>query len=272
MRMGAGKRQMDFIELDGVALRYELSGTGDRTLVLVHEMGGSLESWDDVVPHFAPSRRVLRYDTRGAGMSQKARGELTFPIMAADIAALLDALQIEGKVALAGVAVGGAVALQFAGQYPERAGAVVAGSPATGIAAARRPAALERLGKIEALGMAFAVEDAMLSGYAPELRGDAVRFERFRARWLGNDPSSYATIWRMLANSDMQETLSRVRCPALAIGGSLDRVRPPAMAQDVAQSISGSRYVEINTGHYMAVQTPDLIARCIDEFLTSVKA
>ena len=65
---------MDFVELDGVGLRYELSGTGDRTLVLVHEMGGSLESWDGVAPRFAESRRVLRYDTRGAGLSQKVRG------------------------------------------------------------------------------------------------------------------------------------------------------------------------------------------------------
>jgi len=263
---------MHFIELSDVALRYELSGSGDRTLVLVHEMGGSLESWDEVVPHFAGSRRVLRYDTRGAGMSQKARGELTFATMAADLAALLDGLGIAGKVALAGVAVGGAIALQFAGLYPARTSAVIVGSPATGIAAARRPAALERLAKIEAEGMSSVVDEAMLNGYAPELRGDTRRFEQFRARWLGNDPSSYATIWRMLANADMQETLSRIRCPALIIGGSLDRVRPPAVAQEVAKTIPGARYIEVNTGHYMAVQTPDLIARCIDGFLISVNA
>ena len=263
---------MHFIELSDVALRYELSGSGDRTLVLVHEMGGSLESWDEVVPHFAGSRRVLRYDTRGAGMSQKARGELTFATMAADLAALLDGLGIAGKVALAGVAVGGAISLQFAGLYPARTSAVIVGSPATGIAAARRPAALERLAKIEAEGMSSVVDEAMLNGYAPELRGDTRRFEQFRARWLGNDPSSYATIWRMLANADMQETLSRIRCPALIIGGSLDRVRPPAVAQEVAKTIPGARYIEVNTGHYMAVQTPDLIARCIDGFLISVNA
>lgn len=74
---------MDFVELDGVALRYELSGRGDRTLVLVHEMGGSLESWDEIAPQFARSRRVLRYDTRGAGLSQKVRGELSLDTMAA---------------------------------------------------------------------------------------------------------------------------------------------------------------------------------------------
>ncbi len=263
---------MEFAEINGAGLRYALSGGGEHTLVLVHEMGGSLESWDEVVPLVASSRRVLRYDTRGAGMSQKARGELTFAAMAADIAALLDALQIGGKVALAGIAVGGAIALQFAGQYPHRASAVIVGSPATGIAAARRPAALERLAMIEARGMASVVEESMLSGYAPELRGDGRRFAQFQARWLGNDPSSYATIWRMLADADMQETLSQITCPALVIGGSLDRVRPPAIAQNVAKTIPGARYREVRTGHYMAVQTPDLIANCIDDFLRSVNA
>src|SRR6267154_2079608 len=232
---------MDFIELDGVALRYELTGKGDHTLVLVHEMGGSLESWDDVAPRLAKSRRVLRYDTRGAGMSQKVRGELSLDTMADDISALLDNLGIAGKVALAGIAVGGAIALHFAARYPERASAV-------------------------------AVEDSMLNGYAPELRGDIGRFERFRARWLGNDPASYATIWRMLAGADMQGELTGLRCPVLVIGGSLDRVRPPPLAEAVARAIPGARYVEVRTGHYMAVQTPDLISECIDEFLRTAGA
>ena len=263
---------MDFIEANGAGLRCELSGVGDRTLVLVHEMGGSLESWDEVAPRFAKSRRVLRYDTRGAGMSQKVRGELTLDTMADDIAALLDHFGIAGKVALAGVAVGGAIALHFAARYPQRSSAVAVGSPATGIAAERRAPALERLARIEAAGMTVAVEDSMLNGYAPELRGDIKRFERFRTRWLGNDPSSYATIWRMLAAADMQDELAGLACPVLVIGGSLDRVRPPALAQGVAKAIPGARYVEIHTGHYMSVQTPDLLFDCIDAFLRSIDA
>jgi 3-oxoadipate enol-lactonase len=263
---------MEFAELDGVALRYELSGKGERTLVLVHEMGGSLESWDDVVPRFAESRRVLRYDTRGAGLSQKIRGTLGIDTMADDIAALLDNIGIAGKVALAGIAVGGAIALHFAARYPERASAVAVGSPATGVAPDRRPAALERVAKIEATGMAFAVEDSMLNGYAPELRGDLKRFERYRARWLGNDPASYATVWRMLAGADMQDELARLRCPVLVIGGSLDRVRPPKLAEATASAIPGARYIEVRTGHYMSVQTPDLIFDCIDRFLREIGA
>jgi 3-oxoadipate enol-lactonase len=116
----------------------------------------------------------------------------------------------------------------------------------------------------------LAVESAMLNGYAPELRGDLKRFERFQARWLGNDPGSYAAIWRMLAGADMQDELARLGCPVLVIGGSLDRVRPAPMAEAVAKAIPGARYIEVRTGHYMAVQTPDLIADCIEDFLKTI--
>ncbi len=70
----------------------------------------------------------------------------------------------------------------------------------------------------------------------------------------------------------MQGELTGLRCPVLVIGGSLDRVRPPPLAEAVAKAIPGARYVEVRTGHYMAVQTPDLISDCIDEFLTTVGA
>jgi 3-oxoadipate enol-lactonase len=263
---------MEFADINGAGLRYALSGKGERTLVLVHEMGGSLESWEDAARRFADSRRVLRYDCRGAGLSQKVRGELSIDTMADDILALLDHNGIAGKVALAGIAVGGAVALHFAARYPDRTSAVAVGSPATGIAPDRRAAVLERVARIEAEGMAFAVEDSMRNGYPIELRGDIRRFEQYRARWLGNDPSSYATVYRMLAATEMQDELTRLSCPVLVIGGSLDRTRPPQLARDVAGAIPHATYDELRTGHYMAVQTPDLIFDRIDAFLRAVDA
>lgn len=263
---------MNYVETNGVGLRYDLAGAGDKTLVLVHEMGGTLESWDEVVPHFTTSRRVLRYDTRGAGMSQKIRGDLHIDTMADDITALLDTLNIKGKVALAGVAVGGAIALHFAARYPQRASAVIVGSPATGVTADRRPGLLERAATMEVEGLSKQVDDSMLNGYAPELRTDAARFAKFRARWLGSDPSSYAAIYRMLVNNDMNDELAALKCPVLVIGGTLDRVRPPAAAEAVAKLIPGSRYIELPTGHYMAAATPDLMANTIGDFLKSVDA
>jgi 3-oxoadipate enol-lactonase len=263
---------MNFIEVNGVGLRYEVSGQGDRTIVLVHEMGGTLDSFDEVAPLLARSRRVLRYDTRGAGMSSKVRGPLTIDTMADDIAALLDAVGVNGKVALAGVAVGGAIALHFAARHPQRASAVIAGSPATSVEADRMSAVMARLAEIEAKGMGFAVEGSMQNGYPAELRDNARRFANFRARWLGNDPASYATLYRMLTGTDLAEELTRLKCPVLVIGGELDRVRPAAVSEAIAKTIPSARYKALRTGHYMAVQTPELIADAISEFLKSVDA
>ena len=63
---------MDWIEVNGTALRYEVSGEGAAPLVLVHEMGGTLESWDHVLPALRPGRVVLRHDWRGAGRVHRA--------------------------------------------------------------------------------------------------------------------------------------------------------------------------------------------------------
>src|ERR1700693_4028522 len=189
---------MNFIEVNGAGLRYEVSGSGARAVALIHEMGGTLESWDGVAPLLARYRRVLRYDTRGAGLSQKVRGALSIDTMTDDLMALMDAAGF-ATAALAGVAGGGAIALHTALRHPARVAAVVATSPAVAIAADRRTAVLARVDRIEREGMGIAADDSFASGYPTELRGDMARFAAFRARWLGNDPASYATIYRMLA-------------------------------------------------------------------------
>jgi 3-oxoadipate enol-lactonase len=263
---------MTYTELNGVGLRYELTGKGERAIVLVHEMGGTMESWDEVAPRLAASHRVLRYDTRGAGMSTKVRGRLTIDTMADDIAGLLDVAGIKGKVALAGIAVGGAIALHFAARHPDRVSAVVVGSPATSIERDRQSAVLARVAEIETAGMAFAVEGSMQNGYPEELRGNRERYETYRARWLGNDPASYATIYRMLAATDLDRELKHLACPVLVLGGEFDRSRPAAVSEAIAKTIPGARYKLLRTGHYMAAITPELIADTIGEFLRSVGA
>jgi 3-oxoadipate enol-lactonase len=260
---------VNFAEVNGTALRFDLSGGGASTLVLIHEMGGTIESWDAVAPLLSAKRRVLRYDTRGAGLSQKVRGPLAIDTMADDLVALLDTLGIAGPVAVAGIAVGGAIALHAAVRFPQRVAALVVSSPAIGIAPDRRPALLARIEKMEREGL-HAVIDTLDLGYPPELRGDAQRFAAFRARWLGGDPISYGAIYRMLIATDLQPELSRVACPALVIAGALDRTRTPLLVEPVARAIPGARYAVLETGHYAPVQTPELYARTVGEFLDAV--
>ena len=261
---------MDFIEVNGTALRYELTGNGPSTLVLIHEMGGTLESWDLVLPLLSRGRKILRYDTRGAGLSQKVRAPLSIDTMADDLVTLMDRLGII-KAALAGVAVGGAIALHTAVRHAQRVAAVVASSPAVSVAADKHAALLARVERMEREGLQT-VSDTLDNGYPAELRGDAARFASFRARWLGGDPVSYGAIYRMLIATDLQPELSRIRCPVLLTAGALDKVRPPHLVEPVAQAIPGARYMTLQAAHYAPVQTPELYAQTVGEFLKTVGA
>ena len=162
---------MNFIEANGASLRYIVEGVG-KPIVLIHEMGGTMESWGLVAPLLASHRRVIRYDTRGAGFSEKIRSALKIDIMTGDLIALLDGLGIKERVALAGTAVGGAIALHAAFRFPERISAAVVTSPATSIPPANRDATLARVAKFESEGLRTVFDGTAANGYPEELRGD----------------------------------------------------------------------------------------------------
>ena len=83
---------MRWFETDGVVLRYAVRHGKGPYLVLVHEMGGSIESWDRVLTHLPPEQGIVLPEMRGMGQSQKIHETSSFGQIAADVAALLDHL------------------------------------------------------------------------------------------------------------------------------------------------------------------------------------
>lgn len=261
---------MPFIEINGAALRYDLSGAGEKTLVLIHEMGGTLESWDDVLPALAQGRRVLRFDTRGAGLSEKLRGTGDIDVMADDVAGLLDAVGVTGKVAVAGIAVGGAIAIHFAARYADRTAALIPMSPAVGVASERKAATAAAADNLEMKGVRATYDASAEATYPSAMRTDTARYERVRAQRLGNDPGSYAAIYRMLNSMDLSEDYAKITCPTLIIAGRYDGLRPPGMVTPLAERIQGAKVEVLPTAHFMSQQTPELVAETMLRFLKDV--
>ncbi|MBZ9699549.1 MULTISPECIES: alpha/beta fold hydrolase [unclassified Mesorhizobium] len=259
---------MDYIEVNGTSLRYDLHGASGPILVMIHEMGGMIENWDMVAPRFAQRFRVLRYDTRGCGLSAKVGGELSVELLSDDLLALLDALGLREPVALAACALGAATAFAFAARFPERTSAVVVMSPAIDMKPEDRPSRRAMLQNVLRDGMQSIVDGAMASGYPPVLRErDPERFRAFRARWLGNDPHSFVAHYELLIDMDIAHYVEAVRCPALGIGGTLDVFRSPEYVRNVMRSIPDVEFVTIETSHHQTVETPEEIADAIDGFL-----
>ena len=256
-----------WIEANGAVHRIALSGHAEPLLVLIHEIGGSLESWNSVAGLLGRKRRVLRYDLRGSGLSQKVRGKLDIGVLADDVAALIDAIGEPGKVSVAGCALGGAIAIQFAASYPTRVEALVASSPAVGIAPERRRALLDRADKLERDGAAADLDEQLEKSYPPVLRANGAGFHQVRLSRAAADPNGVAAQTRLLAELDMTASLGLVRCPALVLAGTHDLFRPPADVARTAASIDGALFTEIESGHLMAIQTPDLFVRELEAFL-----
>jgi 3-oxoadipate enol-lactonase len=257
---------MEWIETNGVVLRYELSGRGRVPLLLIHELGGSLEFWDPVLPAFQQAFHVLRFDLRGFGMSEKVK-TLQLDDVLGDLVGLLDALAMTDPCHVVGPALGAGIALAFAAQYPARVRRLVVSSPATGVPPERRAQSLQRAEAVERGGMRAVLEQSLTRSYPERFRGDRRRFEQYQRRWLANDPEGFAAINRMLTAMDLTQQYGRIACPTLVIGCTYDTIRPPQEVEPIARQIPGARYVETASGHFMPHQTPELFLETVLPFL-----
>lgn len=251
---------MSFAQVNGVSLHYDWRpGTG-LPLVLLHEMGGTLQSWD-LVLRALPGRAVLRLDLRGFGLSEKPTGPMRIGDLAADVVALVDHLALP-RVHLAGGAVGGGVALQTAALMGERVAYVTALAPATGIPPERRASVLDLAARLETEGIGGFLESDTIPGAWPEPRFDrrGEGFALFRATQLSTPPATLGQAYRMLADMDLGPVVAGLSCPAMFVSGTHDRARPPALIAALASSAPRGGFQVENTGHFMALQDPDLVA------------
>jgi 3-oxoadipate enol-lactonase len=257
---------MPWIEANGASLRYELSGNGNETLVLVHEAGGCLESYEDALPGLEKEFRVLRYDQRGFGFSEKVR-ELTFEGVVADLAGLLDALKITAPVHVAGCAMGADFSVGFSARHPERVAKLVLASPNIGSNAERGKDSVERAALVEREGIRAAMKASHDRSYPENLRAlDRERFRRYQSRWVCNTPASFTASARMMLAVDLTPEYAKIKAPTLVIGARHDTQRPPEKAQRVARAIAGAKFVLADTGHFMNLATPQLFVDTVAPF------
>ena len=258
---------MQWIEVNGLTLRYELSGLDNAPLlVLVHELGGTLESWEETLPGLQQHFRTLRYDQRGFGRSEKVSGSMVIEDHIADLAALLDALEIIRPVDIAGSALGAGIAAAFSAHHPQRVRRLLAKSLVTRSNPDTREHMISRAHEIERSGMRPQVDASLARSYPEILRTNRERFLSYRQRWITNDPQSFSAISRMLLDMNTDELLSQIKCPTLVLGCEHDLMRPPDTVRALAEKILGSRYQLVQSGHFMHAQTPELFVEHALEF------
>ena len=122
------KDDTETVNVNGVRLAYEIHGTGEIPLVMVHGSWFSRRNWDPVVPKLAESFRVVTYDRRGHGESEQTSGQGSVSEDVADVATLIEHLGLS-PAWVSGQSFGGSITLRLAGERPDLLRGITAHEP-----------------------------------------------------------------------------------------------------------------------------------------------
>jgi 3-oxoadipate enol-lactonase len=253
-----------YAEINGLSLHFEDSGTDGPPVLLLHELGGSSESWRAVAP-LLTDRRVVAVDLRCAGRSEKSLGPFTMYDVADDLDALAAALDLV-LVDVIGAALGSLAGALLAVRHPVRVRRLMMCAVAPDMAGPTRAYVTERAAKVRVAGMR-AVAEASLANSFPASR--AMQRAAYRGSYLGNDPVAYAELSLALGRLEMTTAdWGAIRAPVLVASGANDFLWPPSVGKQVAALVPDARFeVMHDAGHFPHLQAPATLAALARDFL-----
>jgi pimeloyl-ACP methyl ester carboxylesterase len=255
------------VKANGIGLRCLVEGNGE-TLVLIHGVGGRLETWDGVAARFSDHFRVVRYDLRGHGESEKVPGPYRIEDFAEDLHQLLTVLGSE-RAHVAGFSLGGLVAQAFALSYAWRVAKLALISTVAGRTEAERARVIERLNVVNGGIPGNHFRRSLDRWFTDEFReAHPELIEQYAARNQANDPACYAAAYRVLAATDLADRLPEIKAPTLVMTGEHDRGSNPRMARLMHERIAGSTLrILPRLRHSILIEAPDQVSDILAEFL-----
>lgn len=252
--------------VNGIEIAYDVQGReGAPWVVLVHGFPFSRAIWSGQVTALARDFRVLTYDLRGLG--ETALGPFPQPLEAYvdDLLGLLDALGI-ARAGLAGLSMGGYIALRAVERAPDRFSALALcdtrAEPDTDEGKLGRAAGIRSLHRDG--GPAF------LAGLLPKLllRPDSAAGRALMEVMLRNSAAGMANaLAAMQGRTDTTPALAAFDLPVLVLVGSGDQLTPPDVARALARRIRGARLeVLANAGHVSNLEAPEAFNAALTEF------
>ncbi|MFW9822482.1 MAG: alpha/beta fold hydrolase [Candidatus Thorarchaeota archaeon] len=271
-----------FALINGVNICYEIYGDGDPVL-LVHGLGTKKEAWIGQTEPLAKHFKIIRFDNRGAGKSERPDGPYTMEIFADDINALMDFLKID-KFHIIGWSLGGMIVQNFVLKYPHRVNKMVL----INTNYSTPEAAAESYKEMRLQGLKANKEDPV-KAFWQSIRTD---YHISFRKQLEKDPSKkWHGLWtiddliknsitdpptendiivqaKALLTHHTYERLHEIKNETLLIASSHDRITPLSIMEDIHEKIPHSTFKIIDkAGHASPRSRAPEINQLIVDFL-----
>ena len=266
---------MPFIEVNGARLHYTSEGTGSETLVFAHGLLWSGRMFDAQVAALSDRYRCVTFDLRGQGQSEVTLGGYDMDTLAADAAALIEALGL-GPVHFLGLSMGGFIGMRLAARRPELLRSLML------LETSADPEPEENRGRYRLLSLVARylslrlvrgrVMKIMFGKSFLEDPARAADRATWGARLVANDRIGITrAVTGVIDRAPVYDELARITVPTLILVGAEDVATPPPKAERMHAAIAGSRLFKVPAaGHTSTVENPAAVNARLEAFLAEV--
>jgi pimeloyl-ACP methyl ester carboxylesterase len=252
----------DRVEVNGMQMYYEVSGSGDP-LVVLHGSYMNIQSMGAIIPRLAETHTVYALEFQGHGRTTDIDRPITYPSLADDVAVFMDKVGLT-KADVFGYSMGAAAGLQLAIRHPDRVDQLIAAS-----------------GGYDATGWQPAFQ-AMIPSMTREMFVGTPMEDAYRA--LAADPEGFPALVDKLIALEKEpmawgEEIKTITSPVLVIAGDADVSTPEhtvalfrllggGVMGDMGQPLPASRLAILPaTSHTAVITQVDLLEGFIEPFL-----
>ena len=258
--------QTKFAEVGGYKVRYLEEGDSKKNILLLHGLGGSAERWVKVIPLLSSKYRVIAPDLIGFGHSEKPSVDYTIEFFAKFLTGFIDSLDIS-KTVLIGSSLGGQVAAECAGNNNSIEKLVLV---------APSGAMKHSTPTIDAYMMAALYPNPSSARIAFEMMSgigkvDDTTVDNFVERMSApNAKLAFISAVLSVKNSQIRDSLQKIKIPTLLLWGKEDKMIPVEYAQEFIDSIRNCKFHELSgIGHLPHVEDAEGFTQSVLDFLNS---
>lgn len=271
------KQQVRFCtSSDGVRIAWSVTGAGAPLVMSASWLTHLEHQWDSLawrpwLEHFSQSNALLRYDSRGCGLSDRAVGDVSFESWMRDFEAITDAAGFD-RFAILATCQGGPIAVEYAARHPERVSKlVIYGSYARGLA--KRSDSPEQAKKarvlLDMLQLGWGIDNHAFLLLWASLFQQAGSQEHLRS-WseqmrLSTSAEMAARLLEITFNTDARKAAAQVRCPTLIINTDRDPMVPIEEGRILASLVPGARFVQLSSKNHMLLPKEPAWNRLVTE-------